>query len=211
MKFLANGPREEIAWTLGQGWNLFLDGHCATKPDLGDLPTLAQDPKTSKVQGKIGAAPLPGTTKAFNPITGEWKKYDLNQVGNTNGGTALRDLASVEETGGDLRFSGVHGEQEERAVQLHDRLDRRSARHEVRYPRRSARKNQRLDGRQPSLEPGRRRRVSQGLLRRCPRRFSRNICDTRHGRVLARSRRRRLAVLGGQMQPKAALDATAAS
>jgi multiple sugar transport system substrate-binding protein len=30
---------------------------------------------------------LPGTTEAYNPISGQWKKYDLNQVGNTNGGT----------------------------------------------------------------------------------------------------------------------------
>ncbi len=87
VKFLANGPKEQISWTLGQGWNLFLAGHSATEPTWGDLPTLAQDPKTSKVQGKVGAAMSPGTTEAFNPITGEWKKYDLNQVGNTNGGT----------------------------------------------------------------------------------------------------------------------------
>lgn len=87
VKFLANGPKEQIAWTLGQGWNLFLAGHSATEPTWGDLPTLAQDPKTSKVQGKIAAAPLPGTTEAFNPITGEWKKYDLNRVGNTDGGS----------------------------------------------------------------------------------------------------------------------------
>jgi multiple sugar transport system substrate-binding protein len=87
VKFLANGPKEQIAWTLGQGWNLFLAGHSATEPTWGDLPTLAQDPKSSKVQGKMGAAPLPGTTEAYNPISGQWKKYDLNQVGNTNGGT----------------------------------------------------------------------------------------------------------------------------
>ncbi len=87
VKLLADGPREEIAWTLGQGWNLFLAGHSAMEPTWGDLPTLAQDPKTSKVQGKIGAAGIPGTTEAFNPISGEWKKYDLNQVGNTNGGS----------------------------------------------------------------------------------------------------------------------------
>ena len=87
VKFLANGPREQIAWTLGQAWNLFLAGDSATDPTWGDLPTLAQDPKTSKVQGKIGAAPLPGTTEAYNPITGQWKTYDLNQVGNTNGGS----------------------------------------------------------------------------------------------------------------------------
>ena len=85
---LANaGPREEISWTLGQGWNLFLAGHSAMEPTWGDLPTLAQDPKTSKVKGKMGAAGMPGTTEAFNPITGQWKKYDLNKVGNTNGGS----------------------------------------------------------------------------------------------------------------------------
>ncbi|HUC16473.1 MAG TPA: extracellular solute-binding protein [Acetobacteraceae bacterium] len=87
VKFLANGPREEIAWTLGQGWNLFLEGHCAMEPTWGDLPTLAQDPKSSKVQGKVGGGPIPGTTEAFNPIAGSWKKYALNQVGNVNGGT----------------------------------------------------------------------------------------------------------------------------
>ena len=87
VKLLAAGPREEISWTLGQGWNLFLAGNSAMEPTWGDLPTLAQDPKTSKVQGKIGAAAIPGTTEAFDPINGAWKKYDLNQVGNTNGGS----------------------------------------------------------------------------------------------------------------------------
>ena len=87
VKFLANGPKEQVSWTLGQAWNLFLAGDSATDPTWGDLPTLAQDPKNSKVQGKIGAAPLPGTTEAFNPISGQWKKYDLNQVGNVNGGS----------------------------------------------------------------------------------------------------------------------------
>jgi len=87
VKFLANGPQEQISWTLGQGWNLFLAGQAAMEPTWGDLPTLAQDPKVSKVQGKIGAAAIPGTTESFNPIGGGWKKYDLNQVGNTNGGS----------------------------------------------------------------------------------------------------------------------------
>lgn len=87
VKLLSDGPREEISWTLGQGWNLFLAGHSAMEPTWGDLPTLAQDPKTSKVKGKIGAAGIPATTQAFNPITGKWKEYEANQVGNTNGGS----------------------------------------------------------------------------------------------------------------------------
>lgn len=87
VKFLKNGPPEQISWTLGQGWNLFLAGHAVMEPTWGDLPTLAQDPKSSKVQGKMGGGPIPGTEQAFNPITGQWKKYSLNQVGNVNGGT----------------------------------------------------------------------------------------------------------------------------
>jgi multiple sugar transport system substrate-binding protein len=87
LKFLPNGPREEIAWTLGQGWQLFLTGKAVMEATWGDLPTLAQDTKTSVVKGKIGAAPIPGVDEAFDPIKGGWKKYGLNQVGNVNGGS----------------------------------------------------------------------------------------------------------------------------
>jgi len=48
VKFLPNGPKEQISWTLGQGWNLFLAGHAVMEPTWGDLPTLAQDPKSNK-------------------------------------------------------------------------------------------------------------------------------------------------------------------
>ncbi len=194
VKFLANGPKEEIAWTLGQGWNLFLDGHSATEPTWGDLPTLAQDPKTSKVQGKIGAAPLPGTTEAFNPITGQWKKYDLNQVGNTNGGSwhcVISRLSKKQEATYD--FLVLHGEQEERLVQLHDRLDRRAARDEVRVHRPHGNgQSQRLDRRQSAVERKRRRRVPQGLLCGFGRAPAAGIPpNTRGGRVLARARHQR--------------------
>ena len=87
VKFLANGPKEQISWTLGQGWNVFLAGHAVMEPTWGDLPTLAQDPKSNATQGKIGACIIPGTNEAFNPITGQWQKYDLNTAGNVNGGT----------------------------------------------------------------------------------------------------------------------------
>ena len=87
IKFVPNGPREEIAWTLGQGWNLFLTGKAVMEATWGDLPTLAQDPKTSQVQGKIGAAPIPGVAEAYDPINNSWKKYPLNQAGNVNGGS----------------------------------------------------------------------------------------------------------------------------
>ena len=86
-KFLPTGPKEAISWTLGQGWNLFLSGNAVLEPTWGDLPTFAQEEDKSKVRGKMGAAPIPGTDEAFDPISGKWQKYDLNQVGNTNGGS----------------------------------------------------------------------------------------------------------------------------
>jgi len=94
-KFLSNGPKEQISWTLGQGWNLFLAGHAVMEPTWGDLPTFAQDEKMSKVKGKIGATVIPGTQEAFNPITGKWDKFELNQAGNTNGGSWHCVISSV--------------------------------------------------------------------------------------------------------------------
>ena len=87
VKFLANGPKEQIGWTLPQGWTPFLTGHAVMEPTWGDLPTLAQDRARSSVQGRVGATLIPGTTDAFNPITGKWDKFPLNVVGNTNGGS----------------------------------------------------------------------------------------------------------------------------
>ena len=87
VKFLANGPKEQIGWTLEQGWNVFLSGHAVMEPTWGDLPTLAQDRARSSVQGRVGATIIPGTTESFNPLTNQWEKTSLNTVGNTNGGS----------------------------------------------------------------------------------------------------------------------------
>jgi multiple sugar transport system substrate-binding protein len=87
VKFLANGPTEQINWTLPEGWKPFLNGDAVMEATWGDLPTLAQDRARSSVQGRVGATIIPGTTEAFNPITGQWEKYPLNVVGNTNGGS----------------------------------------------------------------------------------------------------------------------------
>ena len=87
VKFLANGPSEQIGWTLEQGWSPFLTGHAVMEPTWGDLPTLAQDRAHSNVQGRVGATIIPGTTESFNPLTNQWEKSPLNTVGNTNGGS----------------------------------------------------------------------------------------------------------------------------
>jgi len=87
VKFLANGPSEQIGWTLEQGWSPFLSGHAVMEPTWGDLPTLAQNRAHSNVQGRVGATIIPGTTESFNPLTSQWEKSTLNTVGNTNGGS----------------------------------------------------------------------------------------------------------------------------
>jgi len=87
VKFLAYGPKEQINWSLPEGWIPFLAGHAVMEATWGDLPTLAQDRARSTVQGRVGATIIPGTTEAFNPVSGQWNQYPLNVVGNTNGGT----------------------------------------------------------------------------------------------------------------------------
>src|SRR5579884_138209 len=104
-KFVNNGPKAMLSWTLGQGWNLFLAGHSVMEPTWGDLPTLAQDPTTSKVKGKVGATLIPGTDRAYDPIKKTWTSYPLNQVGNVNGGTwhcVLSRLAKEKEAAYDF-------------------------------------------------------------------------------------------------------------
>ena len=141
----------------------------------------------------MGAAGIPGTTEAFNPITGEWKKYDLNQVGNTNGGSWHCVISRpVEEPGGDLRLPRLHGQQEERLLQRRQRLDRRAAGHEVRV---SAAGRQRAPRRVQGarLERGRRDGVPEGLLCRDQRAVAAAIsAHPRRRRILARARRQHL-------------------
>jgi hypothetical protein len=55
VKFLANGPSEQIGWTLEQGWSPFLSGHAVMEPTWGDLPTLTQNRAHSSVQGRVDA------------------------------------------------------------------------------------------------------------------------------------------------------------
>jgi len=84
--------------------------HAVMEPTWGDLPTLAQGGARSTVQGRVGATVIPGTTEAFNPATGQWDKYPLNVVGNTNGGSWHCVISRLSE--------------EERLVQITDRYGR---------------------------------------------------------------------------------------
>ena len=81
------GPEAMLAWSLGESWDHFLRGEAALTFTWGDLGALAQQ-EGSRVQGKTGAAPMPGTMEYYNIKTGEWvKTEEPNIVGNTTGGS----------------------------------------------------------------------------------------------------------------------------
>ena len=79
------GPREMLTWDHGRGWDHFLAGRAAFAITWGDLGALAQQPG-SKVKGKTGAAPAPGTHEYYSLAEGKWVKTEgVNLVGNTTG------------------------------------------------------------------------------------------------------------------------------
>ncbi|WP_457326644.1 hypothetical protein, partial [Roseateles sp. P5_E11] len=79
------GPREMLTWNHGRGWDHFLAGRAAFALTWGDLGALAQQ-QGSKVRGKTGAAPAPGTHAYYDIARGKWTSTaGVNQVGNTSG------------------------------------------------------------------------------------------------------------------------------
>ncbi len=64
------GPPDELNWDVGDSRAGFVTGRCGLSVDWGDIGTLAIDPKTSKVQDKVGAVSLPGTRRVLDRATG---------------------------------------------------------------------------------------------------------------------------------------------
>ena len=73
------GPPDEINLDVGDTRGLFTSGRCALSVDWGDIGTLAIDPKTSKVQDKVGAVILPGSKKVLDRATGKLVACDSNK------------------------------------------------------------------------------------------------------------------------------------
>jgi len=65
------GPPDELNWDVGDSRSGFVTGRCALSIDWGDIGPLAVDPKTSKVQDKVGAVILPGTSRVLDRKTGK--------------------------------------------------------------------------------------------------------------------------------------------
>lgn len=64
------GPPDELNLDVGDTRSLFITGRCALSMDWGDIGTLAIDPEQSTVQGKWGAAILPGSTEVVDRDSG---------------------------------------------------------------------------------------------------------------------------------------------
>lgn len=65
------GPPDELNWDVGDSRSGFVTGRCALSIDWGDIGPLAVDPKTSKVQDKVGAVILPGSARVLDRKTGK--------------------------------------------------------------------------------------------------------------------------------------------
>jgi multiple sugar transport system substrate-binding protein len=64
-------PPDEINLDVGDTRKLFISGQCALSLDWGDIGTLAIDPAESKVQDKVGAVIMPGSTEVIDQSTGK--------------------------------------------------------------------------------------------------------------------------------------------
>ncbi|MGI9417515.1 MAG: ABC transporter substrate-binding protein [Geminicoccaceae bacterium] len=65
------GPPEELNHDIGDTRALVTSGRCAVMIDWGDIGPLSIDPETSKIQDKVGAVPLPGSTRVLDWETGK--------------------------------------------------------------------------------------------------------------------------------------------
>jgi multiple sugar transport system substrate-binding protein len=65
------GPPNELNLDVSDTRPLFASGRCALNLDWGDVGTISIDPAVSKVQGKWGAAIMPGSREVLNWETGK--------------------------------------------------------------------------------------------------------------------------------------------
>lgn len=66
------GPSAMLGWGLGEAWDVFLRGNAAMVFTFGDVGTLAEDPRVSTIRGKLGTAPIPGSTEVYDLEKKQW-------------------------------------------------------------------------------------------------------------------------------------------
>ncbi len=86
IKLHKTGPAAQISWDLSEAWDYFLRGKSVMTPSFGDVASLAQEPRRSKIQGKIGATVLPGVMEVYDRGQRKMIQQEApNVVGNTTG------------------------------------------------------------------------------------------------------------------------------
>ena len=70
-QMLQYGPPDQLNEDVGATRGNFTSGRCALSMDWGDIGPLAVDPTTSKVQDKVGAVILPGSTQVLDRASGK--------------------------------------------------------------------------------------------------------------------------------------------
>jgi multiple sugar transport system substrate-binding protein len=70
-EMLKYGPPDQLNLDVGDTRGLFTSGRCALGIDWGDIGPLATDPKTSKVNGKVGSVITPGSTEVLDRGSGK--------------------------------------------------------------------------------------------------------------------------------------------
>ncbi len=90
LELVKTGPKAQTSWDLGEAWDFFMQGNALMTFSWGDVGSLVQDPKRSKIRGKLGCSIIPGTLESYDLVRNEWVKFDganPNVVGNTTGGS----------------------------------------------------------------------------------------------------------------------------
>ena len=96
------GPPDEINLDVGDTRKLFISGQCALSLDWGDIGTLAVDPTESKVQDKVGAVIMPGSTQVVDRATGKLVACDATTCPNAIDGVNHTPFAAFGGWGGGI-------------------------------------------------------------------------------------------------------------
>ena len=67
------GPTSMLGWGLGESWAAYLDGNAVFVLNTADIPSASQSKPT---KGKVGGAPMPGSTEVWDSQANTWKKFD---------------------------------------------------------------------------------------------------------------------------------------
>jgi len=81
------GPEAQLSWGIAESRGAFLTGTTAFCYEWADTGVLAQDEKFSKIKGKLGCIPVPGSYEVYDREKADWVKLtEINQFGMWTGG-----------------------------------------------------------------------------------------------------------------------------